>query len=158
MIKPIDKIPQSLADRQKSYREMIREDIRQAIDQGIRAFEFEGEYNYRYLAQYAREEADGFFRQQLWTIIKQRKKAGFDDPSIAWWHINRVDGLPIYKVTSRKTEDKNRPRVFCELWPQNLEQAYMKLVETENRRNAERRERNALRTAEKREDGNEKNG
>ena len=147
MIKPIDEIPQSVADRRQSYRDMIRKDIQEAIDRGVKRFEFDGPYNYRYLAQYAREEMEGILRKRYWDIRKARKDAGFDDPGISYWHLSRVDGLPIYKITSRKTDNKDRPRVFCELWPENIEPAYMKLVEVENLREADRKKRKELEKA-----------
>lgn len=147
MIKPIDEIPQSIADRRQSYRDMIRKDIQEAIDRGVKRFEFDGPYNYRYLAQYAREEMEGILRKKVRALYQERKKAGFDDPGISYWLLSRVDNLPIYKVTSHKTEDKNRPRVFCELWPENIEPAYMKLVEVENLREADRKKRKELEKA-----------
>ena len=147
MIKPIDEIPQSMAEKRKSYREMIRQDITEAWGKGIRRFEFDGDYNYKYLAQYAREEIEDILRKKVRALYQERKKAGFDDPGISYWLLSRVDNLPIYKVTSHKTEDKNRPRVFCELWPENLEPAYMKLVEVENLREADRKKRKELEKA-----------
>lgn len=147
MIKPVDEIPQSVADRRQSYRDMIRKDIQEAIDRGVKRFEFDGPYNYRYLAQYAREEVEGIVRKKVYAIHDERKKAGFDDPSVPYWHISRVENLPIYRITSHKTEDKTRPRVFCELWPENFEPAYMKLVEVENLREADRKKRKELEKA-----------
>lgn len=147
MIKPIDEIPQSIVEKRKNYREMIRQDITEAWEKGIRRFEFDGDYNYKYLAQYAREEVEGILRKKVRALHQERKKAGFDDLIIPYWHISRVDNLPIYRVTSHKTEDKNRPRVFCELWPENFEAAYMRLVEVENLREADRKKRKELEKA-----------
>ena len=63
MIKPVDEIPKGLSKKHSSYREMIRADIQAALDRGISRFEFVGEYKYRYLAQYAREEADRLMKE-----------------------------------------------------------------------------------------------
>lgn len=147
MIKPIDEIPQSIVEKRKNYREMIRQDITEAWEKGVRRFEFDGDYNYKYLAQYAREEIENILRKKVRALYQERKKAGFDDPEISYWNLSRVYNLQIYKVTSHKTEDKNRPRVFCELWPENFEPAYMKLVEIENIREAERKKQKELERA-----------
>ena len=62
MIQEIEKIPQSTSARRESYREMIRNDIAEAIEKRIPKFELIGEYNYKYLANYAREEGGRYFR------------------------------------------------------------------------------------------------
>lgn len=65
MIKEIDKIPES--KWKSSQREMIRQDIEYAFKNRIPVFEFEGNYNWKYLASYAREEADYYAR---WNIVR----------------------------------------------------------------------------------------
>ena len=62
MIKPIEKLPETLSQKRESYRARIRNDIRQAIDGRTAKFEFVGDYNYEYLARYAREEASNILR------------------------------------------------------------------------------------------------
>ena len=74
-IKPIEEIPLSLSEQRKSYREQIREDIASAISQKIDKFEFDGDYNWKYLAQYAREEANRIWRKTCYTLISEKKKA-----------------------------------------------------------------------------------
>ena len=58
MIKPVDEIPMNPAQKNKGYRDQIRRDLQEAMDNGIRRFEFVGDYKYKYLAQYVREEAE----------------------------------------------------------------------------------------------------
>jgi len=60
-IKSVDEIPETLQQKRESYRAMIRRDINEALDNHITRFEFEGDYNFKYLGQYAREEADRVF-------------------------------------------------------------------------------------------------
>ena len=110
MIKPINEIPQGVADKRKSYREMIRTDIQTAIDQRIEKFEFDGDYNWKYLAQYAREEADMIWRRK-WTEIMRAAKAE---------HGFRYAGIPNYrdkskyiKITTCKMQD--RIHVYCQI-------------------------------------------
>lgn len=57
MIKPIEKLPETLSQRRDSYRARMRADIQQAIDSRTAKFEFVGDYNYKYLAPDAREQA-----------------------------------------------------------------------------------------------------
>ena len=55
MIKPIDEIPKNINEQRKIYRKQISDDIQEAIDKGILKFEFVGNYNFKTLAQMARE-------------------------------------------------------------------------------------------------------
>ena len=68
-IKPVNEIPMTLQEKRQSYREMIRKDIQEAIDNHIERFEFEGDYNWKYLAQYAREEADRIWRSTVYRDV-----------------------------------------------------------------------------------------
>lgn len=110
-IKPIDEIPLNTVDKRRSYREMIRQDIQTAIDQRITKFEFEGDYNWKYLAQYAREEADGIWRETWYDIMRKAKKEH---------DIRGYMGNPSYhqkhdyiRITSVKMEDRNH--VYCQI-------------------------------------------
>ena len=62
-IKKVETIPVSKNIDRPSYRSMIRNDIQEAIDNRIDKFEFIGEYNYKYLQTYAKEEAQKWFRK-----------------------------------------------------------------------------------------------
>lgn len=114
-IKPIEEIPLSLSDKRRSYREQIREDIKSAISQKIDKFEFEGDYNWKYLAQYAREEADMIWRKTYGDLIRKKKEAaGLNDGHYY------VGGLPSFKlkgqyikISSVKMPDRNH--VYCSI-------------------------------------------
>ena len=114
-IKPIDEIPLNTALQRKSYREQIREDIRSAIDQRISRFEFDGDYNWKYLAQYAREEADMIWRKTYAELIVAKKKTnGLNDGRYY------AGGTPSYKlkgqyiaISSVKMPD--RVHVYCQI-------------------------------------------
>ena len=73
MIKPIEKLPRTLSQKRESCRARIRNDIRQAIDGRTAKFEFVGDYNYKYLARYAREEASNILRPYFNQAINRRK-------------------------------------------------------------------------------------
>ena len=110
-IKPITEIPLNTVDKRRSYREMIRQDIQTAIDQRITKFEFEGDYNWKYLAQYAREEADGIWRETWYDIMRKARKEN---------NINGYMGNPSYhqkrdyiRITSVKMPD--RVHVYCQI-------------------------------------------
>lgn len=110
-IKPLDEIPMNTVDKRRSYREMIRQDIQTAIDQRITKFEFEGDYNWKYLAQYAREEADGIWRSTWYDIMRKAKEEH---------GIKGYMGNPSYKqkrdyirISSVKMDD--RMHVYCQI-------------------------------------------
>ena len=71
-IKPVNDIPITLQEKKASYREMVRQDISYALKNHISTFEFEGDYNYKYLANYAREEADIIFSRSLYRDAAKR--------------------------------------------------------------------------------------
>lgn len=73
-IKPVNDIPMTLQEKRASYREMVRQDISYALKNHISTFEFDGDYNYKYLANYAREEADIIFRRSLYRDAEKRVK------------------------------------------------------------------------------------
>lgn len=111
MIKPIEEIPQTMAQKREQYRKMIRADIQEAIDKGIRKFEFVGDaYNYRYLANYAREEAQHITRKTVRPYLVEAKKQ---------YNLDYVPDMfnckDYIKITSRKGED--RMHVYCEINP-----------------------------------------
>lgn len=74
-IKPVNEIPMTLQEKRQSYRDMIRKDIQEAIDNHIERFEFEGDYNWKYLAQYAREEADLIWRKTVYCDTAKKVRA-----------------------------------------------------------------------------------
>lgn len=78
MIKEVKEIP----SRKTGQRDQIKADIRCALDKRIEKFEFVGDYNFKYLAQYAREEAVSVFQeaikeQRTEVMTKVRKELNF---------------------------------------------------------------------------------
>ena len=125
MIKPVDEIPQNMAQKQKSYRDRIRADIREALDKGIHKFEFVGDYKYKYLAQYVREEADRIIRNEYIKTV-QKHKEELKDVLCDFYGIMR--GITYINVTSVRGEKKDEPRVFCEIREENPEEIIMKAI------------------------------
>lgn len=110
-IKPIDEIPMGIVDKRRSYREQIRNDIEEAIEKNISQFEFTGDYNWKYLAQYAREEADGIWRKK-WTSIMIDAKKKYNLPD----HLRMPDyhdKNKYIRISSVKMED--RQHVYCKI-------------------------------------------
>ena len=110
-IKPIDEIPLNTLDKRKSQRENIRMDILEAIEKGVSKFEFDGDYNWKYLAQYAREEADMIWRKKYRDLILEAKRD---------YNIRLISSLPSYylkgqyiRIRSAKMPD--RIHVYCEI-------------------------------------------
>jgi len=71
-IKKVEQVPMTLQEQRQSYRDMIRQDINEAIEKRIDKFEFDGDYNYKYLASYAREEAEWIFRRKIYRPAAKR--------------------------------------------------------------------------------------
>ena len=109
-IKPVNEIPLTLQEKRQSYREMIRKDIQEAIDNHIERFEFEGDYNWKYLAQYAREEADRMWRNTIYydTAKKVRAELLKDRPGEKY--IPMRSGYEYHgkyiKIRAKKGEDR----------------------------------------------------
>lgn len=127
MIIPVDEIPQTLQEKRQSYRAMISEDIQAAIESGVMKFEFVGDaYNYKYLAQYAREQADAMTDKALKPLLQAAAQEN------GWkhlkpWHIRRTGRY--IKITSHKAAD--RMHVFCEIRPDALPEIVAEAVKQE---------------------------
>lgn len=108
-IKVVDDIPETLQEKRQSYREKITLDILEALEQRIECFEFEGDYNWKYLAQYAREEARRIFRKNYYlpaknkviTELKEKYNEKYIFPKSDWEYKNRF-----INVVNRKGEDR----------------------------------------------------
>lgn len=127
MIKPVDEIPQTLQEKRQSYRAMIRADIQAAIDSGVKKFEFVGdEYNYKYLHQYAREEADNMTDKALRPLLQ----AAAQEQGWNYLRPYRIRRSGRYiKITQHKAAD--RMHVFCEIRPDALPEIVAEAVKQE---------------------------
>ena len=112
MIKPVDEIPMNIAKKRESYRDKIRNDIHEAMDNGIKKFEFVGDYKFKYLAQYAREEADRIIRNEYIRVVQKHKD---ELENVHCDYYGTREKIRFITVTSVRGEDKDRPRVFCEI-------------------------------------------
>lgn len=115
MIKPIDEIPKNQAEKRRSYREQILSDIQEAIDKGIYRFEFVGNYNFKTLAQMAREEARNvaFKIVRKWSAENPQYRERYKFWTPGSWEANRK--MQLIKVSSVKGETPEKRRVFCEI-------------------------------------------
>lgn len=146
MVKPVNAIPDSIGQKHYSYRDTIRRDIEYAIKNGITKFEFEGNFNWRYLQHYAREEG-----YKLTDRIAQEKAdelhlSNYLDRPLRirnyYMPRNLRDGeLRHIKITSRK--EKDRLHVYCEIFPDAIDKIIQWFVhdDEKKRKRLEERER-----------------
>ena len=131
-IKPIDAVPAT--PESFTRRKMIREDLMLAIGQKITAFEFEGDYNYKYLAQYAREEAEHIFRREVYldarqAVIQRLKEEGIATyifPPSEWEYRGRF-----IRIVNRKGED--RQHVYASI-DYDFAAKFEEMLETDTRK------------------------
>lgn len=141
MIKPVDEIPKGLSKKHSSYREMIRADIQEALDRGIARFEFVGDYKYKYLAQYAREEADKLMKEQYNAVVRaHRNEWAGKTAALDWWSVK--EKARYITVSAYREKREAEPRVFCEIRPGKPEEI---LLEAIREYLAEKEERRRLR-------------
>ena len=116
MIQPVEEIPRK--KKNPTCRELVRDDILTAIEQGILQFEFVGHYNFQYLAKYAREEADRITREEL----RKMWKADYEKASEKGIYIfpNEYRFKSYIRIHSFKGED--RIHVFCLINPEALKE------------------------------------
>ena len=118
MIKPIEEIPQNIAQKRESYRDRIRGDITEAMEKGIGKFEFVGDYNFKYLANYAKEEAYRMFRRRFKDLVLPHYpewKERFQQKYIFLkeWDFRKYNPVKISCIK----DEKQGKRVFCEIVP-----------------------------------------
>ena len=161
MIKALDEVPQTLQEKRESYREMIRKDINEALDNHITKFEFEGDYNYKYLSGYARDEAarifnSRWFRPTECKVVEALRQMYpnekyFSTPS--WWKWNK--NCKVFRIKALKGED--RTHVYCEIDYSAVENLYDKMltatIEAEKDYLKRKEKREQIRNAERNEDG-----
>lgn len=140
MIKPIDEIPENQIQTWKTNRQKIRDDIQEAIDKHIPAFEFVGDYNFKYLANYAREEAERMNRAMFGQYIRNHREE-CKDKYVSFYDVVEKD-YPI-KITTIKGETKDTRRVFCQLRMDGLEERYALLLDDYFRKKEERERQRA---------------
>lgn len=143
-IKPIEALP---PERESvTRRKMLQEDIMSAISQRITAFEFEGDYNYKYLAQYAREQADFIFRREVYSPaakkVKDKLKKELQKDYIFLNDYWAYRGQFI-SIAKRKGEDRNH--VYAQI-DYDFADKFEEILEADTRkRYQEREERNKKR-------------
>ncbi len=129
MIKAVDAIPESYQVRPKTQLELIEDDIREAITNGIKTFEFVDErYNYANLANYA--------RGPIHKLTEQAIQARFDeyikDKPI---HIEFKDvrykvflkrDYNAYIYVCRVTDEEGKAHVYGHILPEGLETIWEK--------------------------------
>lgn len=147
MIKEVENIQLNTAQYRKQYRENIRNDIRNAWDSDIKKFEFVGDYNYKYLAQYAKEEASNL-------IIMIAREQELEKKYKEKYQLNRFRFYPyghlkeLIRISSRKEED--RIHVYCEIFKDELEPLFDRAAAEEKKSEDRAEQRRLSRLAEAR--------
>lgn len=149
-IKPVDEIPLTVAEQRHSYRERIRQDICYAITNRISTFEFDGDYNYKYLANYAREEASNIFNRRIYLdasrqvrkTLAEKFQRKYVFPESEFKYKNRY-----IRIREKKGEDRvhvygqidfDFGENFYEILLADTERKYKKIAEREAERNAKK--------------------
>ena len=120
-IKPIKEIPMNTKDARESYRARIRADINEALEKRIDKFEFEGDYNYKYLAQYAREEADRIIRHITNKHDREITKVLQKEFNEEYIYVPSLREA-IIVISNRKLEDRNH--VYVSIDYEKLDNLY----------------------------------
>lgn len=139
MVKPLDKIP--LTAKKTSQRERLAQDIKQAIDEGMRYFEITGEcYTNKYLAMYAREVAKEITENVITDEVKRQ---------ISWryrWRFYKHEYTQYIKIFSQKQSDGTF-RVFGEIDNDELDKAITEALAEAKKEREEAEERARARGA-----------
>ena len=102
MIKKVDTIP-GQGGEHTSQKLMINKDIRDAIEKHIERFEFVGDYNFKYLAQYARDEAESVFRSMFSKCRTEAQQKLREEFKVAWALVPTIHDYRkrLYRVCQR---------------------------------------------------------
>ena len=102
---------------------MIRDDIQEALDNGAVLFEFEGDYNYKTLAENAREVVKTMKHKWVAELHKNFKEENYTDEE------KNINGFYVFYKSSHEYKDfwitivtcrykelcDDHPRVFCRI-------------------------------------------
>ena len=102
MIKKVDTIP-GQGGEHTSQKLLINKDIRDAIAGRIERFEFVGDYNFKYLAQYARDEAESVFRNMFSKCRTEAEQKLREEFKVAWALVPTIHDYRkrLYRVCQR---------------------------------------------------------
>lgn len=117
MIKVIEEIPIPIKSR--SRRDMVRNDIREALDKGIKLFEFAGDPTYKGLSQAAKDVADEFKWKKICEIQTKCREEMLteDEKKIPGFYVH-PKGVWEYKniwIFISSVKDGEGRRVFCRI-------------------------------------------
>lgn len=115
---PVKNIPTKT--KEPSKRELIENDIRYAIKNNIWTFEFEGDYNYQYLATYARDCYKAIFREYRSKKINELvDKYGINSHNVSTYLKYEKSSFRVRTVTG-----PDRKHVYGELYPNEMLRMY----------------------------------
>lgn len=110
-IQALDKLPEKVA--KKSEKTMIREDLQEAIDKGIESFEFIGDYNYKYLAARAKNEANWLAGKMIAKVYEDHRSEFKNREILLEDNMRRRFVGQWLKIIGMTLED--RKHVYCKI-------------------------------------------
>lgn len=124
MIKAVDVLPESYRARPKTQLELIEDDIREAITNGIKTFEFIDErYNYANLANYARGAIHKFTEQAIQARFNEYikdKPIRIDFKDVRYKVVLKRD-YNAYIYVHRVTDEEGKAHVYGHILPEGLD-------------------------------------
>lgn len=124
MIKAVDEIPMTAQKKRESRRKAIYQDIMDGINSGVEKFEIEGDYNYKYLAQYVREETNGILNKILHDRWGKEDRQPYEQGKVyrnyPAYYDRHIRNYKYILVHNAKMEDRNH--VYCEICPDALDE------------------------------------
>lgn len=144
-IKEVEVIPATPKNGRQAYREMIRDDIKEAIDKRITKFELIGDYNYKYLNQYAREEGERYFTRYLWSPVRKRVceelQKKYNEKYWFWGPNNYDEARKFIRVHRVKMEDRIHVYVTLDYdYLDNLYEYFKEAAEKDYEKSKKRKE------------------
>lgn len=121
-IKAVAEIPLNDREKKESMRSMLRKDLNEAIDNGIKKFEIFGDYNKKYLQTYVREELKYIIRCKMANYSRM-------------WKIKNIEEHERHFFVNLPKEDtffrvhKYGEQVFVEMFIDDFEEKINKILE-----------------------------
>lgn len=124
MVKAVKDIP--CVKKTKTQKEMLQEDFQTAISAGLKKFEFIGDgYNYKYLAQYAKDEARRIVYRDMEKRCKEAKAKGIELPRYA--NLWKAD-YTRYLNVSKSIDNDGTIHVYCQIQHDGLDAIWKEYV------------------------------
>lgn len=115
-IKEVKNIPCKMNNKKPSQAQMVRDDIKEAFDNHISKFEFEGDYNYKTLGSLVRHELGRYFKRNVYLPTAREVELalaneGYTDVTVPIRNFDYgEDAITVHTVTC-----EDRKHVYVEI-------------------------------------------